>query len=63
MTRDKPAGRFGRWLAAFCASLLESSRMSSGADWTGWRVDWEVCSRHANARGARVPANSRVLSD
>jgi hypothetical protein len=48
MTEDKPAGRFGRWLAAFCASLLESSRMS-GVDWTGWRVDWEVCSRHADA--------------
>jgi len=62
MTKDKPAGRFGRWLAEFGASLLESARIS-GVDWTGWRVDWEVCARHAPARGARVPANSRVLSD
>jgi hypothetical protein len=62
MTGDKPAGRFRRWLAAFYASLLESARIS-GVDWPGWRVDWEVCSQHAGARGTRGPANSRVLSD
>jgi hypothetical protein len=52
MTRDKPAGRLCRWLAAFYASLLESARIS-GVDWTGWRVDWEVCPRHARIRGTR----------
>jgi hypothetical protein len=62
MTKDKAGGRFRRWLAAFYASLLESERIS-GVDWPGWRVDWEVCLRHASARGTRVPANSRVLSD
>jgi hypothetical protein len=29
---------FGRWLAAWYASLVESSRLSP-IDWTGWRVD------------------------
>jgi hypothetical protein len=53
MTKDKYAGRFSRWLAEFYASLLESSRIS-GVDWMGWRVDWEVRSRYAPARGAPV---------
>ena len=52
MTKDKPAGRFRRWLAAFYGSLMESSRIS-GVDWTGWRVDWEIYPRHASARGTR----------
>ena len=53
MTKDNPAGRFRRWMAAFYGSLMESAQIS-GVDWTGWRVDWEVCSRHPPARGARV---------
>ena len=53
MTKDKYAGRFSRWLAEFYASLLESARIS-GVDWMGWRVDWEVRSRYAPARGTRV---------
>ncbi len=27
-----------RWLAAWYAALMESSRLA-GVDWTGWRVD------------------------
>jgi hypothetical protein len=49
MTEDKPAGKFRRWLAAFYAGLLESSRLCS-VDWMGCRVDWEVYSRPARTQ-------------
>jgi hypothetical protein len=38
MAENTRAARFRRWLAAFYACLMESSRIS-GVDWTGWRVD------------------------
>ena len=38
MAEDTRIGRFRRWLAAWYAALMESSRLV-GVDWTGWRVD------------------------
>ncbi len=35
---NAPVGWMRRWLSAWYASLLESSRIA-GVDWTGWRVD------------------------
>jgi hypothetical protein len=32
------APKLRRWLSAWYAALLESSRLAS-VDWTGWRVD------------------------
>jgi hypothetical protein len=38
MAENTRAGRFRRWLAGWCAALMESSRLA-GVDWTDWRVD------------------------
>jgi len=38
MAGNMRAARLRRWLAAWYAALMESSKLA-GVDWTGWRVD------------------------